>query len=82
MIVQIYNPNENRTTKLRLGVADIEEAVARCGWQILDAAWPRTIEEDDEVDRLEAQGYAESSDRTQEDAKAWWDARVISEGVA
>lgn len=79
MTVSTYDENCRLRARLKLAPADIEEAVARCGWTVLNDAEDVTDEDRAEVDRLERQGYAQMTTGTGAEALAWWNARKIEE---
>ena len=76
MLIHVYTSDRPQT--LRLDVADIEHAICRCGWMILNDAEDITEADRAEIARIEAQGYAESETLPAAEALAWWRARLVA----
>lgn len=66
-----YVDSNWRTLEFNVSGADIEEAIGRCGWMILNDA-TLTAEDRAEVDRLERQGFASIETQPSDKAIAWW----------
>jgi len=72
-------PDGFKRVSLRLAPGDIEEALARCGFMVLNDAEEVSDADRAELARIEAQGYAESVAHYEPGAAlAWWKARVIA----
>ena len=78
MTISVYLDDIRGRQRLRLAPADIEEALCRCGWTMLNDAEDLTDADRAELARIRARGYAESPCRENPmDSLAWWKARVI-----
>ena len=77
MIVKVWDENRQLRCKLALDPADVEEALARCGFMILNDAENVTPEHRAEIVRCERFG-ASMTTGSQEAALAWWNARKVS----
>ena len=81
MIINAGFDDNGKVRRLRLAPADIEEAVARCGWSCLNDAKDISKADAEEIYRLEAQEFVSMTTETGADALKWWKAREIPEEV-
>lgn len=77
MIINAGYGDNGKVRRLRLAPADIEEAVARCGWICLNDAWAVSDADRAEIARIEAQGHAAMTETGTESLK-WWNDRLIA----
>ena len=78
MIINAGYGDNGKVRRLRLAPADIEEAVARCGWTCLNDAWAVSDADRAEIARIEAQGHAAMTEETVTESSKWWNDRLIA----
>ena len=76
MIIKVYDENGQRTAVLSLRPEDVEEALLRCGWTVLNDAEGITQTHRVEIDRCDKNG-AEMTIRKPDEAVKWWNARKL-----
>lgn len=62
---------------LKLEPEDVEEAIFRCGFGVVDEAGDITAAHRREIERCERQGACSQFEGRFQDAREWWDARVV-----
>ena len=77
MIINAGFGDSGKVRRLRLAPADIEEAVARCGWTCLNDAWAVSDADRVEIARIEAEGASMVTKGAAESLK-WWNDRLIA----
>lgn len=78
MIIDAGYDDNGKVRRLRLAPADIEEAVARCGWTCLNDAEDISGEDRAEIARIEAQGHAAMTTTEGMESLKWWKDRLIA----
>lgn len=77
MIINAGFDDNGKVRRLRLAPADIEEAVARCGWTCLNDAWAVSDADRAEIARIETEGASMVTQGPTESLK-WWNDRLIA----
>ncbi len=79
MVIKVWDENCRYRCSLRLATADIEEAICRCGWTVLNDAREVSPADRAEIDRLEKQDYISMTTQSGEEALKWWNDKKIIE---
>lgn len=82
MVVKAYDENNVLQAKLDVHGKDIEEAIMRLGWTILNDAEHVTKEDEKVLRALQQKEFVESrfgeGSKEVEKARVWWDEHLVS----
>ena len=78
MIINAGFDDNWKVRRLRLAPADIEEAVACCGWTCLNDAEDISDADRTELRRLRLQGHAAMTTKNGAESLKWWNDRLVA----